>query len=87
MAHRASKIWALRMPGGPTKILRSGRLIDEERAKDIYMKSFHYVSTEVKRGTEWPLVKPLDEVTVQEYAKFMELSNVTGLPRAVVEVG
>jgi hypothetical protein len=86
MAHRASKIWALRMPGGPTKVIRSERLIDEDQAKKIYMGSFKFVSTENKRDTIWPLIKPLDETSVLEYAKFTELSNVTGRPRALVEV-
>lgn len=86
MANQSSKIWALRMPGGPTKVIRSQKLISEDQAKKIYLKSFHYVRTETVNETVWPLLKTLDESTVREYDSFTQLSKVTGRPRALVEV-
>lgn len=83
-----SKLWAIRMPGGPTRVISSKTEIDEEYAKEIYMESFKYRSTEVKNDPDlvWPLIKPLDETSVREYAKFMEVSSVTGKYRGLVEV-
>ena len=77
------------MPGGPTKILRSAtRLIREDEAKEIYKDSFAYKSTEVDADpdTVWPLLEPLTETELTKYATFTELSEVTGKPRALIEV-
>lgn len=86
MANMASKLWALRMPGGPTKVIRSRFEISEDRAKEAYLKSVRFVRTETVRSTVWPLVKVLDEESVKEYDAFTQLSNVSGKPRALVEV-
>jgi hypothetical protein len=86
---RSSKIWAIRMPGGPTKILRSTtRLIREDDAKKIYKDSFRHKSTEVDSDpdTVWPLLEPLTETELTKYQTFIENSEITGKPRALIEV-
>lgn len=77
------------MPGGPTKIIQSAsRLVREDEAKQIYMDSFKFRSTEVDADPDavWPLLEPLSETEVQKYAIFTEKSEVTGRPRALIEV-
>ena len=86
MANSASKIWVLRMPGGPTKVVKSKKEITEDQAKAAYLQSVKFVRTETVRSTVWPLVKTLDDESVKEYELFTQPSNVSGKPRAMVEV-
>lgn len=84
-----SKIWALRMPGGPTKIVRSSKPISESVAKDRYLSSFKFRSSEIHSDPDivWPLVRAIDEQQMHsEYSAFVEKSSKTGAPRALVEV-
>jgi hypothetical protein len=87
---KSSRIWAVRMPGGPTKIVRSlnGELTEED-AKEHYRESFTYRSTEADNDPDatWPLLKPIDEAEMTStYGHFLEESAITGKPRALVEV-
>lgn len=83
------QIWALRMPGGPTRIVRSKKPIGELKAKDVYAKSFKFRSSECLNDKEaiWPLCKVIDETEfLKSYSQFQELSERTHKPRGVVEV-
>lgn len=89
MAQRASKIWAVRMPGGPTRIIKSDRRpLSEEDAKREYTGSFKFKSAECLNDPDqvWPLLEPIDETQLQSYAHLLEPSKITGLPRALIEV-
>ena len=89
MSSVASKIWALRMPGGPTKVVKSAKPISEGVAKDRYLASFRFRQSEVNSDPDlaWPLVRAIDEQQMNgEYGRFIEKSSVTGGPRALVEV-
>jgi len=84
-----SKIWALRMPGGMTKIIRSDIMLTESDAKDVYKDSFAYKSARCLNDVEavWPLCKPIDESEMyKSYAQFTIESPVTGKQKYLVEV-
>ena len=84
-----SKIWLIRMPGGPLKVVKSVKQsLTVEQAKAVYRKSVNCLASEcdVNRELEWPELKPIDEVTlVQRYPFLIEISEVTKKPRALVE--
>lgn len=85
----SSKIWALRMPGGPTRVVRSIRELSLERAKKEYAASFAHKQAEcmLKPDKDWPLQKALDETELKkDYSQFMEINSRTGNPRNLVEV-
>jgi hypothetical protein len=82
-------IWALRMPGGPTRVVRSKKPISEDRAKQVYSKSFNFKSAQCLLDKEaiWPLCKSIDETEfAKSYSQFAELNSRTGRPRGLVEV-
>lgn len=84
-----AKIWALRMPGGPTRVVRSAKPISEDRAKEAYTKSFKFRQAECLLDKEavWPLCKAIDETVLgKEYKQFQEVNSRTGKPRGLVEV-
>ena len=83
------KLWALRMPGGPTRVVRSAKPISEDRAKNAYTESFAFREAECLRDKEavWPLCKVIDEVEFNKsYKQFQEINSRTGKPRGLVEV-
>jgi hypothetical protein len=84
-----SKIWAMRMPGGMTKIIKSNSEITESDAKDIYKDSFKYKSARCLNDLEavWPLCKPIDESEMhKDFAQFVIESPVSGTHRHLVEI-
>lgn len=85
----SSKIWALRMPGGPTRVVRASREITMEFAKKKYAESFSYKQAEcmLKPDKEWPLQKSIDETEFsRDFSQFAEINSRTGNPRNLVEV-
>ena len=85
----AGQMWALRMPGGPTRVVKSAKPISEDRAKKAYADSFSFKSAECLNDKEavWPLCKVIDETEFRKsYSQFAELNSRTHLPRGVVEV-
>lgn len=89
MAAGKGKIWAIRMPGGPTRIIKSDMDISEQDAKDIYKESFSYRRAKCLDDAEavWPLCKVIDEVTMnRDYVEHLKTSEKTGRVRGVVEV-
>ena len=84
-----SKLWAIRCPGGPTKIVKSDRLISESTARDAYLESFNYKTckAEVDREIPWPLLKPVDEAeAAKDFANLYIESQVTGKTPRIVEM-
>ncbi len=89
MAAGKGKIWAIRMPGGPTRIVRSKKDLSEQDAKNIYSNSFAYLTAECLGDLEcvWPLCKVIDEIEMnRDYSQFLQVSERTGMPRGLVEV-
>lgn len=89
MAAGMSKIWALRMPGGMTKIIRSDKMISETDAKDIYTESFKYRSARclLDREAVWPVCRPMDEAEMnRDYSALLLESPVTGKHKHLVEI-
>jgi len=85
----SSKIWALRMPGGPTRVVRASREISLSVAKKKYADSFSYKTAAcmLKPDLDWPLQKPLDQTELNtNFSQFMEINSRTGNPRNLVEV-
>lgn len=83
------RLWAVRMKGGPTKIVRSKKDISESTVKQVYRDSFKHRSTDVDQDPDsgWPLLEPIDETELNtKYAWCLEKSTVTGAPRALVEI-
>lgn len=89
MAAGISKIWALRMPGGMTKIIKSDSSLSEKDAKDLYIESFSYRSARCLLDKEalWPLCKAIDEAEMhRDFSLFLQESQVTGKYKHLVEV-
>jgi hypothetical protein len=89
MAAGISKIWALRMPGGMTKIIKSDSPLSETDAKDLYKDSFKYRSARCLLDKEaiWPLCRPIDEAEMhRDFTLFLQESPVTGKHKYLVEV-
>lgn len=89
MAAGISKIWALRMPGGMTKIIKSDSSLSEKDAKDLYTESFSYRSARCLLDKEalWPLCKAIDEAEMhRDFTLFLQESQVTGKYKHLVEV-
>lgn len=89
MAAGKGKIWAMRMPGGPTRVIKCDMDISENDAKDVYTESFAFKSAECLNDLEavWPLCKVIDEIEMnRDYSQFLQVSEQTGLPRGFVEV-
>lgn len=85
----SGQMWALRMPGGPTRVVQSSKPISEGKAKEAYTKSFKFRSAECLNDKEavWPLCKPIDETEFRKnYSQFAELNSRTHKPRGLVEV-
>jgi len=83
------QMWALRMPGGPTRVIKSAKPISEDRAKKAYAESFAFKSAECLNDKEavWPLCKVIDETEFRKnYSQFGEYNTRTHQPRGVVEV-
>lgn len=84
-----SKIWALRMPGGMTKVVRSKKEVTEQAAKAAYAKSFKYKTAKclVDKELAWPLCRAIDEAELnRDYPGFLHPSEVTGLNNRIVEI-
>lgn len=84
----ASKMWAIRCPGGPSKIVKADRPISESTAKEAYLESFSFRRTKANEDLEtpWPLCKPVDETEVaKDYADLQLESQVTGKTPRIVE--
>jgi len=84
-----SKMWAIRCPGGPSKIVKSDKAISESTAKDAYLGSFAKKRTKALEDLEtpWPLCKPVDETEIaKDYANLELESQVTGKTPRIVEV-
>ena len=84
-----SKIWALRMPGGMTKVVRSKKELTEQAAKAIYTKSFAYKTAKslVDKELAWPLCRAMDDAELnRDYPGFLHASEVTGVNKRLVEV-
>lgn len=83
------KIWALRMPGGPTRVVKSDTDISEDDAKDVYKESFAFRRALCLDDAEavWPLCKVIDEIEMQrDFGRFLQRSSKTGNLRGLVEV-
>tara|TARA_R110000868_G_scaffold253061_1_gene509779 strand:+ start:218 stop:499 length:282 start_codon:yes stop_codon:yes gene_type:complete len=85
----ASKIWALRMPGGPTRVVQASREISLEVAKKKYAASFAFKQAEcmLKPDKDWPLQKAIDETEFnRDFSQFAEINSRTGNYKNLVEV-
>ena len=84
-----SKLWLIRMPGGPLKAVKSAKQpLSAQMAKAVYRKSFEFISTEADIDPElvWPELRPIDQMTLeQRYPFLLEISEVTKKPRGLVE--
>lgn len=82
------EIWAVRCPGGPTKILKSSSPLTEEKVKKLYLKSFsHRQRDDSDPDAPWPLLQRITENDIrQSYQWCIEESALTGCPRALIEV-
>lgn len=82
------EIWAVRCPGGPTKIVKSSTVLTEKKVQDLYLKSFrHRQRDDSDPDTPWPLLQRITENDIrQNYQWCVEESAVTGRPRALIEV-
>ncbi len=84
-----SKIWAIRMPGGPTRIVKSDALLSEQAAKDAYVGSFAHKRAKCLEDKEaaWPLCQPITEEEISaKYSALVQPSLRTGLTKNLVEV-
>jgi hypothetical protein len=89
LLNNKSKIWLVRMPGGPLKAVKSVKQpLTAEQVKVVYRRSVNCLASEcdVDRELVWPELKPIDEMTLsQRYPFLIEISEVTKKPRALVE--
>ena len=85
-----STLWAIRMPGGPTKIVMSDVAIGEAKARLEYRASLPKTVTSTAdrdRSVEWPLVEAIDEQTLtNKYANFLHPHSSTGRSQFVVDL-
>lgn len=83
-------LWALRMPGGPTKIVRSAKPITEAKARKAYRESLPKSIVSVAdrdKSVEWPLCEMIDENELQnKYKNFLHPHSMTGRSQWVVEL-
>lgn len=83
-------IWAVRMPGGRTKIIKSNVMLDEREVKEIYANQNGHKAAKclvTDRDAAWPLCKVIDEVEMhRSYSQFLQTSERTGNPRGLIEV-
>lgn len=85
----SSKIWAIRMPGGPSRIVKSETLLTEQQAKDAYEKSFakKHAKCLLDKEAAWPLCKPItEEEMTAKYSALLQPSLRTNQPKNLVEV-
>lgn len=85
----SSKIWAMRMPGGPSRIVKSERELTEEQAKKAYEGSFakKHAKCLLDKEAVWPLCKPItQEEMTAKYSALLQPSLRTGLAKNLVEV-
>ena len=85
----SSTMWAVRCPGGPTKIVKSERPISENAVKQTYLESFSKIRTEAEKDKElkWPVLKPIDEAEFQkDWAQICAPSPNSGRQWRIVEV-
>lgn len=85
----SSKLWALRMPGGPTRVVKASKEISLASAKKKYTESFSFKQAAclLKMDMDWPLQKPIDENELRaNFSQFGEINTRTGKPRNLVEV-
>jgi hypothetical protein len=85
-----SWIWAIRMPGGPTKIVMSDVGITEAKAKAEYRASLPKTvasTSDRDKSIEWPLVEAIDEQTLtNKYSNFLHPHSSTGRSQFVVDL-
>ncbi|GEM_PF-1751089 len=87
----SGKMWAFRMPGGPTRVVKSQVDLSEPKAKEIYAGSFSHNAALCLRGPDkdkdWPLCKLIDDTEFQkDFSQLANVSDLTGLMRGVIEV-
>ena len=85
----SSTMWAVRCPGGPTKVVKSKKPISENAVKELYLESFAKIRTEVDKDKElkWPILKPIDETEFQkDFAQVCAPSPNSGREWRIVEV-
>ena len=85
----SAKMWAIRMPGGPTKIVKSAKPLSEDAAKKVYEQSFakKHAKCLVDKEIPWPLLKPIDEADLaKDFSQFTHGSEYTGKNPRIVEV-
>ena len=58
-------MWAVRCPGGPTKIVKSEKPISESTVKQSYLESFSKIRTDAEKDKEMKLV--LDTAQFEKY--------------------
>jgi hypothetical protein len=83
------KIWAVRMPGGQTKVVRSTKPLTAIEVKKIYRKNVKVTSTLVDKNPDmkWPLLEAISEQTLQEkYSWCLQQHSVTGTYLSLIEV-
>ena len=89
MADSSSKIWVMRMPGGPSRIVKADTLLTEDAAKEAYAKSFakKHAKCLLDKEAVWPLCKAITEQEMTaKYSSLLQPSLRTGLPKNLVEV-
>lgn len=85
----SSKIWAIRMPGGPSRIVKSEVMLTEQAAKDAYEQSFakKHAKCLLDKEAVWPLCKPITEEEMNaKYSALLQPTLRTGHPKNLVEV-
>lgn len=85
----SSKIWVMRMPGGPSRIVKSDALLTEDAAKEAYANSFakKHAKCLLDKEAVWPLCRAItQEEMTAKYSSLLQPSLRTGLPKNLVEV-
>jgi hypothetical protein len=83
------KIWAVRMTGGQTKIVKSNKPLTAVEVKRIYRKNVKVTSTLVDKDPDmpWPLLQAISEQTMQEkYSWCLQQHSMTGTFLSLIEV-
>lgn len=81
--------WVVRMPGGPTRIVRVDAGTSESLVRDVYRQSVRCrrAASDSDVDAVWPLCQTVSEDEIRKnYQWLLDTSTVTGAARGLVEV-
>lgn len=83
-----SKLWVIRGPGMPSKIVRSDKPLTEAKVKEFYLASFKFRTSELVRDPDYPypLCKPVDDAEIQKNYSWMMRESLRKNHRALIEI-